>query len=80
MSICRYFEGAHAYLLKWCRGTCSSVGMLKGYMVRERLGTHLPKGASILTTLEKLASHVTVETPTVKPTLSSKHMMRKPAL
>jgi len=35
---------------------------------------------SILTTLEKLASHVAVETPTVKPTLSSKYMVVKAAL
>jgi len=35
---------------------------------------------SILTTLEKLASHVAVETPTVKPALSSKYMAGKAAL
>ena len=29
----------HAYLLKFWRGVCSSVGLLKGFMVRERLGT-----------------------------------------
>jgi len=39
MFICRKIEGVHAYLLKCWRGTCSSVGMLKEYMVRERLGT-----------------------------------------
>ena len=39
MFIVRNSEGVHAYLLKCFRGTCSSVGMLKGYMVRERLGT-----------------------------------------
>jgi len=39
MFICQNSEGVHAYLLKCCRGTCSFVGMLKGYMVRERLGT-----------------------------------------
>jgi len=39
MFICRNSEGVHAYLLKYCMGTCSSVGMLKGYMARERLGT-----------------------------------------
>jgi len=39
MLICRNAEGVHAYLLKCCRGTCSSFGMLKGYMVRERLET-----------------------------------------
>jgi len=33
MYICRNSEGVHAYLLKCCRGTCSSVGM-----VRERWG------------------------------------------
>jgi len=32
-------EGVHTYVLKCWRGTCSSVRMLKGYMVRERLGT-----------------------------------------
>ena len=32
------------------------------------------------TTLEKLASHVAVETPTVKPALGSKHMVGKAAL
>jgi len=31
-------EGVHTYLLKCWRSTCSSVGMLKGYMVRGRLG------------------------------------------
>jgi len=35
---------------------------------------------SILTTLEKLASHMAVETPTVKPALSSKYMVAKAAL
>jgi len=32
-------EGVHPYLLKCCGGTCSFVGMLRGYMVRKRLGT-----------------------------------------
>ena len=35
---------------------------------------------SIFTTLKKLASHVVVETPIVKPALSSKYMMGKAAL
>jgi len=35
---------------------------------------------SILTKLEKLASHVVVENPTVKPALSSKYMVGKAAL
>jgi len=39
MFICRNAEGVHAYLLKCWRDTCWSAGMLKGYMVRERLGT-----------------------------------------
>jgi len=39
MFIVRNSEGVHAYLLESFRGTCSSVGMLKGYVVRERLGT-----------------------------------------
>ena len=26
-------------VIGYLRGTCTSVGMLKGYMVRERLGT-----------------------------------------
>ena len=39
MFICRNAKGVHAYLLKCCRGTFSSFGMRKGYMVRERLGT-----------------------------------------
>jgi len=34
---------------------------------------------SVLTTLEKLASHVTTETPIVNPALSSKHMVGKAA-
>jgi len=38
MFICRNAEGLHTYLLKCYRGTFSSVGMLKGYMVKERLG------------------------------------------
>jgi len=39
MFICQNSEGVHPYLLKCCRGTCSFVGMLKGYMVRKRFGT-----------------------------------------
>jgi len=39
MFICQNSEGVHPYLLKCCRGTCSFVGMLNGYMVRKRLGT-----------------------------------------
>jgi len=39
MFICQNDEGVHAYLVKCWRGTYSSVRMLKGYMVRERLGT-----------------------------------------
>ena len=38
MFICRNAKGVHAYLLKCCRGIFSLFGMLKGYMVRERLG------------------------------------------
>ena len=32
-------KGVHAYLLKCCRVTFLSVGVLKGYIVRESLGT-----------------------------------------
>jgi len=39
MSICENAEGIHTSLLKCWRRTWSSVGMLKGYMVRARLGT-----------------------------------------
>jgi len=39
MFICRNAEGVHAYLLKCRRGTCSSVRMLKGYMVNKSLAT-----------------------------------------
>jgi len=39
MFICQNSEGVHPYLLKCWRGTCSFVGMLKGYMVRKRLRT-----------------------------------------
>jgi len=39
MFIRRNAEGVHAYLLKCRKGTCSSVRMLKGYMVNKRLGT-----------------------------------------
>jgi len=39
MFICRNAEGVHAYLSKCWRGTLSSVRMLKGYMVKNRLGT-----------------------------------------
>ena len=39
MFICQKSEGLHPYLLKCYRGTCLFVGMLKGYMVRNRLGT-----------------------------------------
>jgi len=38
MFIWQISEGVHPYLLKCSRGTCSFVGMLKGYMVRKRLG------------------------------------------
>jgi len=39
MLICQNSEGVHAYLLKCWRSTCSSIRMLKEYMVRKRLGT-----------------------------------------
>jgi len=39
MFICQNSEGVHPYLLKCRGGTCSFVGMLKGYIVRKRLGT-----------------------------------------
>jgi len=39
MFISQKSEGVHPYLLICCRGTCSFVGMLKGYMIRKRLGT-----------------------------------------
>jgi len=39
MFIYQNSEGVHPYLLKCCKDTCSFVGMLKGYMVRKRLGT-----------------------------------------
>jgi len=39
MFICQNSEGVHPYLLKCCGGTCSFVGMLKGYIVRKRLWT-----------------------------------------
>jgi len=38
MLICRNAEGVHAHPSKCWRGTCSSVEMLKWYMVRKRLG------------------------------------------
>jgi len=52
MFICRNAERVHADLLK-CRGTCSSVRMLKGYMINKGLGTpddelaYLEKSASV---------------------------------
>jgi len=39
MFVIQKSEGGNPKLLKCCRGTCSFVGMLKGYMVRKRLGT-----------------------------------------
>jgi len=39
MFICQNSEEVNPYLLKCCGGTCSFVGMLKGYIVRKRLGT-----------------------------------------
>jgi len=39
MFICQNSEGVHPYLLKSCSGTCSFVGMLKGYTARKRLET-----------------------------------------
>jgi len=39
MCICQNSERVHPYLLKCCGDTCSFVGMLKGYIVRKRLGT-----------------------------------------
>jgi len=35
MFICQNFEGVHPYLLKCSGDTCSFVGMLKGYMVKQ---------------------------------------------
>jgi len=37
--ICRNAEGVHAYLSKCWKSNCSSVLMLRGYMVRKSLGT-----------------------------------------
>ena len=53
MFICLNSEGVHPYLLKCCRGTCSFVRMLKGYMVRKRLGT---PGLGISVRIRGLAS------------------------
>jgi len=39
MFICRNAEGIQAHLSKCLSGTCSPVGMLKGCMISERLGT-----------------------------------------
>jgi len=39
MLTCGNAEGVHAHLWKCWRGTCLPIGMLKGYMVRKRLGT-----------------------------------------
>jgi len=39
MLTCQNDERVHADLVKCRRGTYSSVGKLKGYMARERLGT-----------------------------------------
>ena len=39
MLICRNAEGVHAYLSKCWKSNCSSVLMLRGYMVRKSLGT-----------------------------------------
>jgi len=39
MYTCQNDEGEHADLVKCCRGTYLSVGMLKGHMARERLRT-----------------------------------------
>jgi len=46
MFICQNSEGVHPYLLKCWKGTCSFVGMLKGYMVRKWLGTPALKRVS----------------------------------
>jgi len=43
MFICRNAEEVHAYLLKCCRGTFSSFGILKGYIVRESFGYLRPR-------------------------------------
>ena len=43
LCVCQNAEGVHTYLLKCWRGTCSSFGMLKGYMVKERLVTPVLK-------------------------------------
>jgi len=29
------------FVIRYCRGTCSPIEMLKGYMARESLGTHV---------------------------------------
>jgi len=39
MFLCQNSEGVHPYLLKCCRGTCSYAGMVKGYILRKRIGT-----------------------------------------
>jgi len=39
MFICQNSEGVQPYLLKCCRDTCSFVGMVKGYILRKRMGT-----------------------------------------
>jgi len=66
MFICRNAEVVHAYLLKCCRGTFSSFGMLKGYMVRERLGTPVLDGT--ITCLIQLIYYLCS-----KDTIPSKH-------
>ena len=70
--------------LKFEHGGAKVASCPGGYLTRyapvRSCVMHLRSGVSILTTLEKLASHMAVETPTGKPALSSKHMVGKAAL
>jgi len=59
MYVCQNAEGVHTYLLKWGRGTCSSFRMLKGYMVRERLGTPVLVTCALLIKHDPICGHET---------------------
>jgi len=69
MFICENSEWMHPYLLKCCRGTCSFVRLLKGYMVRKRLGYGYPWWIWI----RKKHSTWTLSTVTVKVNLQGRY-------
>jgi len=82
----KHFSTVHSLPkdLKFEHGGAKLVSCPRRYLTLLRPCTvvcHAPAiRCEYLTTLEKLASHMAVETPTVKPALSSKYTVGKAAL